>query len=291
MGSGLNIEQLTPHIGAIVRGVDLAAALPEGVIGTIRQALLRHQVLFFEDQDLSPIQQRDFALRFGALHEHPLYLKDAAHPEIMVIDNSPENPTDNQLWHSDVSFIETPPMGSILHARLLPPTGGDTLWSSMTAAYQALSRPMQSFLEGLKAVHDFAFAFTPEGVAGSQAGREAYERGLIANPPVIHPVIRTHPETGAPGLFVNSVFTRRIKGLRRAESQMLLDYLHAHIQQPEFIVRWRWRPGSVAFWDNRCTQHRVLDDFMPHRRVMHRATILGDKPVFRAQRPKLEEVA
>jgi taurine dioxygenase len=278
----LDIEPLSPAIGAVLRGVNLAEPASDDLIGDIRAALLRHQVIFFEGQDFTPTQQRDFAARFGDLHVHPLYDRDEGHPEIMIIDNHVDNPTDNNFWHTDVTFIDTPPMGSILAARQLPPLGGDTMWASMTAAYNALSKPMQKFLQGLEAVHDFSFAFTAEGLAGSQAGREKYEKAVAANPPVTHPVIRTHPETGEPGIFVNSVFTRRIKGLRREESKALMAFLNNHIQQPEFVVRWRWRPGDVAFWDNRNTQHRAVDDFLPHRRIMTRATVLGDKPVFRA---------
>lgn len=278
----LAIEPLTPAIGAILRGVNLAERASDDLVADIRQALLDHQVVFFEGQDFDTTQQRDFAARFGDLHVHPLYDRDDGHPEIMIIDNHVDNPTDNNFWHTDVTFIDTPPMGSILAARQLPPRGGDTMWASTTAAYRALSAPMQRFLEGLEAVHDFAYAFTPEGLAGSQAGREKYDKAVAANPPVTHPVIRTHPETGEPCIFVNSVFTRRIKGLRREESKALMAFLGAHVQQPEFVVRWRWRPGDVAFWDNRCTQHRAVDDFLPHRRVMSRATVLGDRPVFKA---------
>lgn len=278
----LEIEPLSPAIGAVLRGVNLAEPASDALIGDIRSALLKHQVIFFEGQDFTPTQQRDFAARFGDLHVHPLYDRDEGHPEIMIIDNHVDNPTDNNFWHTDVTFIDTPPMGSILAARQLPPGGGDTMWASMTAAYNALSKPMQKFLQGLEAVHDFSFAFTAEGLAGSQAGREKYEKAVAANPPVTHPVIRTHPETGEPGIFVNSVFTRRIKGLRREESKALMAFLNSHVQQPEFVVRWRWRPGDVAFWDNRNTQHRAVDDFLPHRRIMTRATVLGDKPAFRA---------
>ena len=141
---------------------------------------------------------------------------------------------------------------------------------------------MRDFLEGLSAVHDFSYAFPPEGLAGSNAGRERYEAARAENPAVIHPVVRTHPETGEPGLFVNSVFTSRIKGLRREESRVLLDFLNRHIQKPEFCVRWSWRPGAMAFWDNRCTQHYAVNDYLPHRRIMTRATIVGEKPFFRA---------
>ena len=276
--NSFQLEVLSPAIGALVRGVNLAEPASDDLIGEIRSALLAHKVIFFEGQDFTPGQQRDFAARFGDLHVHPLYDRNDAHPEIMIIDNHVDNPTDNNFWHTDVTFIETPPMGSILAARTLPPTGGDTMWASMSAAYDALSPPMQRFLEGLEAVHDFAYAFTAQGLAGSQAGRERYEKAVAENPPVTHPVIRRHPETGQLGIFVNSVFTRRIKGLRREESQALMSFLNAHVQKPEFVVRWRWRPGDVAFWDNRNTQHRAVDDFLPHRRIMTRATVLGDRP-------------
>jgi taurine dioxygenase len=140
---------------------------------------------------------------------------------------------------------------------------------------------MRDFLEGLTAVHDFAHAFPAHGLAGSQAGREQYEKARAEHPPVIHPVVRTHPETGEPALFVNSAFTARIKGLRGEESRALLDFLHRHVQRPEFVVRWRWSPGALAFWDNRCTQHYAVNDYLPARRVMRRATILGETPFFR----------
>lgn len=277
----LRITPLTPAIGALLSGVDLAGPVSDDLIGDIRGALLKHQVIFFEGQALTPTAQRDFAARFGELHVHPLYPSDHAHPEIMVIDNHAGNPTDNDHWHTDVTFIETPPLGGLLYAEHLPASGGDTLWSSMTAAYRALSRPMQRFLEGLEAVHDFAHAFTGT-YAADEAGRERFEQAKRDHPPVTHPVIRTHPETGEPGLFVNSVFTQRIKGLRREESRALMDFLDRHVQQAEFTVRFRWTPGALAFWDNRCTQHIAVNDYLPERRVMRRATVLGDRPVFRA---------
>ncbi len=278
----LGIRPLNPTIGAVISGVDLGEEPAAGVIDDLRAALLAHKVLFFEDQTLTPREQRDFAARFGELHTHPLYPGEDTAPEIMLLDNHPGNPTDNDNWHTDVTFLERPAMGAMLYAQQVPEAGGDTLWSSMTAAYKALSQPMRSFVEGLSAVHDFTFAFPPEGLAGSNAGRERYEAARAENPPVIHPVVRSHPETGEPGLFVNSVFTSRIKGLRREESRVLLDFLNRHIQKPEFCVRWSWRPGAMAFWDNRCTQHYAVNDYLPHRRVMTRATIVGEKPFFRA---------
>jgi taurine dioxygenase len=276
----LAIAALTPTIGAVVSGIDLREDHADAVIDDIRAALLTHKVLFFEDQDLTPERQRDFALRFGELHTHPLYPGEASVPEIMILDNHAQNPTDNDHWHTDVTFLERPALGAILHARVLPPAGGDTLWASMTAAYEALSPSLRGYLETLSAVHDLAHAFAADGLVAGAAGREAYEKARAENPPVIHPVVRTHPETGQNGLFVNSGFTSRIKGLRHAESRALLDFLYAHVQKPEFCVRWRWREGSVAFWDNRCTQHYAVNDYLPHRRVMTRATIFGDRPYF-----------
>ena len=278
----LNIVPLNPTIGARVSGIDLAASQTDGVIADIRAALLAHKVLFFEGQDLSPFAQRDFAARFGELHTHPLYPGDEGAPEVMVLDNHAGNPSDNAHWHTDVTFLERPAMGALLYARQLPPSGGDTLWSSMTAAYAALSPALRGFLETLSAVHDFTHAFPAEGLAGSNAGAERHAAAVAANPPVVHPVVRTHPETGEPALFVNAAFTSRIKGLRREESRTLLDFLYRHCQKPEFCVRWSWTPGSLAFWDNRCTQHYAVNDYLPHRRVMTRATIYGERPFFRA---------
>jgi taurine dioxygenase len=275
----LAVAPLGPVIGAVVSGLDLRDDHADAVIDDSRAALLAHKVLFFEDQDLNPAQQRDFARRFGELHTHPLYPGEDGAPEIMVVDNHPENPTDNDHWHTDVTFLERPAMGAILHARQLPPSGGDTLWASMTAAWQALSPSLRSYLETLSAVHDLAYAFADSNAA-SAAGRERYEKARLENPPVIHPVARTHPETGETALFVNSAFTARIKGLRREESRALLDFLFRHVQKPDFAVRWRWRQGAVAFWDNRCTQHYAVNDYLPHRRVMTRATIFGEKPYF-----------
>jgi taurine dioxygenase len=277
----LEVTPLTPAIGAVLRGVDLAGPVSDDLISDIRQTLLKHQVIFFEGQDLTPTAQRDLAARFGELHVHPLYARNDAHPEIMVIDNNTSNPTDNNFWHTDVTFIETPPMGALLYAEQLPTVGGDTMWASMTAAYAALSAPMQAFLSGLEAVHSFEHAFGGTQAA-DEAGRERFARAVASNPPVTHPVVRTHPETGEPALFVNSVFTQRIKGLRREESRALMEFLNRHVQRPEFVVRWRWTPGSLAFWDNRCTQHCAVDDYLPQRRVMRRATVLGERPFYRA---------
>ncbi|MDB5495982.1 MAG: taurine dioxygenase [Phenylobacterium sp.] len=279
------IQPLTPAIGAVIEGVDLAQPMSDDLLQTIRQALLRHKVIFFQDQQLTPVQHRDFAARFGPLHTHPLYPGVPEAPELFILDNHAGNPTDNDAWHTDITFIETPPMGSILYARRLPPLGGDTVFSDMKAAYEALSAPLRNFLAGLDAVHDFARGFPARGRVAGAAGAEKHSRALDEHPPVLHPVVRTHPETGEDGLFVNYGFTERIKGLRRKESDAILTMLFAHIQQPEFLVRWRWTPNAVAFWDNRVTQHYAVNDYLPQQRIMNRATVLGDRPYHRSRMP------
>jgi taurine dioxygenase len=274
------VDPVTPNIGAIVHGVDLSHDLDEETLSGIRSAMLKHRVVFFEDQQMSPQQHRDFAARFGRLHIHPVY-PTAGVPEIVELRNNPVNPTDNANWHTDVTFIEEPPMGAILYARQLPRLGGDTLWSNMRAAFLGLSERMQNLLRGLTAIHDFTRSFPPDLKAVQNAGDDRYRQAVAKHPPVVHPVIRTHPETGEEALFVNDGFTTRIRELPPAESDAILRFLNLHIQKPEYVVRWRWKPNAVAFWDNRITQHYAVDDYREER-IMHRAAILGDKPYFRA---------
>jgi len=281
----MQVKPLTPTIGAVVEGVDLSQGVSADLAEALRQALLQHQVIFFEDQHMTPVQHRDFAARFGALHTHPLYPGVPEAPELFILDNHAGNPTDNDAWHTDVTFIETPPMGSILYARSLPPSGGDTIWANMRAAYEALSPTFREFLSGLDAVHDFARGFPQQGIVANASGAEKHAKALAEHPPVLHPVVRTHPETGEDGLFVNFGFTARIKGLRRKESDAILNMLFEHVTRPEFQVRWRWSDNAVAFWDNRVTQHYAVNDYLPARRVMNRATILGERPYHRSRMP------
>ncbi len=275
----LSIKPLSPAIGAIVGGLDLSQPLSAFAAERVTHALVTHHVLFFEGQDVSPAQLRDLAKNFGDLHIHPIYPHVSDVPEIIVLDTGTHNLPDNDNWHTDVTFIQTPPLGAILAARELPPFGGDTSWASTIAAYEALSAPMQQFLAGLTAEHDFVKSFPLERWGSGDADAEArWHEARAKNPPVHHPVVRTHPVSGRRGLFVNEGFTTRIDGLKANESDALLRLLFAHVSRPEFTVRWRWKLGDVAFWDNRLTQHYALADYLPARRVMHRATILGDRP-------------
>jgi len=274
----LRFTRLSPAIGAVVEGIDLSRPLDTGLRDALGAALLDHQVLFFRNQDISPQQQRDFAAWFGDLHIHPLYPKIADIPQIMVLDTAQNDLRDNAIWHTDVTFIATPPLGSVLAARQLPPYGGDTLWASSTAALRALSPRLQQLLDGLTATHDFTKSFPLARFGNTPEALARYEDTKRTTPPVSHPVIRTHPVSGEKALFVSDGFTTRINELEPAESAALLAFLFAHHARPEFSVRWRWQPGDVAFWDNRVTQHYAVDDYRPAHRIMHRATILGDKP-------------
>lgn len=275
----LNVTPLSPAIGALVGRLDLSQPLSAFEVERLTAALVRHHVLFFEQQALSPAQLRDLARNFGELHVHPIYPHVAEVPEIIILDTGAHNLPDNDNWHTDVTFIQTPPLGAVLAARELPDCGGDTSWASTIAAFEALSAPMQQFLSGLRAEHDFVKSFPLERWGAGDAESEArWHEARAKNPPVHHPVIRTHPVSGRRGLFVNEGFTTRIVDLKPQESDALLRMLFAHVARPDFTVRWRWKPGDVAFWDNRLTQHYALADYLPARRVMHRATILGDRP-------------
>lgn len=274
----LHITPLSPALGALVEGLDLARPLDTFQREQVEQTLLSHQVLFFRDQPLEPQQQATFARHFGDLHIHPIYPNIPEQPEVLVLDTAVTDVRDNALWHTDVTFLETPALGAVLAAKQLPPYGGDTLWASSSAAYDALSTPIQHLLQGLTATHDLSRSFPEERFSLTQQEQERLEDAKRKHPPRSHPVVRTHPVTGRKGLFVNEGFTTRINELSAAESDALLRFLFVHATRPEFTLRWRWQANDVAFWDNRITQHFAVDDYRPQRRVMHRATILGDKP-------------
>lgn len=273
--------QVTPAaraIGVIVKGVSLADDLPQTAIDHLSELLVKHEVLFFREQDITPQAQARFAARFGTLHVHPIYPVLPELPEILVLDNHAGFLPDNDNWHTDVTFTETPPLAGILACKRVPSSGGDTLWSSSSAAYEALSERMRRFLDGLTAQHSIAKSFPPERWQSDPAFKERYERAVAKHPPVTHPVIRTHPVTKRKGLFVNEGFTTHIHELSPLESKAVLAYLFEHVGRPEFTVRWRWEVNDVAFWDNRVTQHYAIADYLPERRIMYRATVNGDKP-------------
>jgi taurine dioxygenase len=274
----VKVTRTSRALGAIVSGIDISQDLPRSAIDELGGLLIEHQILFFRGQPISPEAQARFAARFGSLHVHPIYPVLPDLPEILLLDNHAGFLPDNDNWHTDVTFTETPPLAGILAAKRIPSTGGDTLWSSMSAAYEGLSEPMRRFLDGLTAQHSIAKSFPPERWQNDPAFKARYERAVAKHPPVNHPVIRTHPVSKRKGLFVNGGFTTHINELSPEESQAVLSFLNAHIARPEFTVRWRWQVDDVAFWDNRVTQHYAIADYLPERRTMHRATVNGDKP-------------
>jgi taurine dioxygenase len=275
----IEARPLTPVIGAEVVGVDLASAAgDEATMGAIAHLLHEHLVLFFRGQEhLTPEQQIAFAGWFGPFEYHPFAKPHPDYPEMTVLDQvTPEKDGANS-WHSDTSFMETPALGSVLRAVQLPTAGGDTCWASMYAAWDALSAPLREMLEHLDALHDIVVPLE-KAIAGGHSTSIDVAAVRAAWPPTAHPVARTHPATGRKCLYVNNNFTTRIVGLTAEESDPLLRFLLGHVQRPDFQVRFRWEPGSVAFWDNRCTQHYAVPDYSGQRRVMHRVAITGERP-------------
>ncbi|MTH46207.1 taurine dioxygenase [Intestinirhabdus alba] len=282
MSERLQITPLGVHIGALVSGVDLTRPLSDNQFEQLYHAVLRHQVVFLREQAVTPQQQRALAQRFGELHIHPVYPHTEGVEEIIVLDTHNDNPPDNDNWHTDVTFIATPPAAAILAAKTLPAAGGDTLWSSGIAAFEALSAPLRRLLSGLRAEHDFRKSFPEHKHRRSDEEHRRWREVAAAHPPLLHPVVRTHPLSGRQALFVNEGFTTRIVDVTERESEALLAFLFAHVTRPEFQVRWRWQPDDLAIWDNRVTQHYANADYLPQRRIMHRATVLGDRPFWRA---------
>jgi taurine dioxygenase len=274
----LYITPLSSALGAQVEGITLSEPLSDANRTAIEQALLDHQVLFFRNQPITPQQQARFAAQVGDLHIHPIYPNVPEQPEVLILDTAVTDVRDNAIWHTDVTFLPEPAMGAVLSAKLLPPKGGDTLWASGIAAFEALSAPLQNLLDGLTATHDFTRSFPLERYGSTPEDYARWDETRRKHPPQSHPVVRTHPVSGRKALFVSEGFTSKLNELEPAESQALLTFLFAHATKPEFFVRWRWQENDIAFWDNRVTQHYAVDDYRPARRVMQRATILGDKP-------------
>ena len=274
----LEMRKAGVFLGAEVRGVDLARPLDPATIEAIRQAHAAHEVLVFPDQKISSADLMRFGRYFGALSVHPFSTNAADNPELIVYDNKEGNPpAATDIWHTDETFRECPPMGTMLCSKIVPALGGDTVFCSMTAAYEGLSDRMQHFISGLEAVHDFK-PFK-ELFAQSEEGRRRLRQYEERYPPVTHPVVRVHPITGRKAIFVNPQFTLYIKGMVEHESRALLDTLFRATAVLEYHYRHRWAPDMVVFWDNRSAQHSAVHDYYPQRRLMERVTIAGDRPV------------
>lgn len=273
----IDVRPIAGNIGAEIFGVDLAGDVDDAVIADIRHAWLEHCVVFFRDQPLSPARFLQFAKRFGEVVEYPFIKGIEGFPEIIpVIKLEHERSNFGGIWHSDTSYLQEPPMATMLIAREIPPRGGDTLFANAYLAYETLSEGMKTMLDGLIAINSSAKADvsrTREDRVKDMKRSDAKTEYLGA-----HPVVRTHPETKRKALYVNVAHTLRFKDMTEAESAPLLDYLMRHQTRPEFTCRFHWQVGSIAFWDNRCALHNPVNDYHGYRRVMHRVTLAGDRP-------------
>ncbi|HKE12335.1 MAG TPA: TauD/TfdA family dioxygenase [Myxococcota bacterium] len=268
----IRVHPLSPQIGAEIRGLDLAKPLDLSTFEELHRAFLAHQVIFFRGQDITAEQHVAFARLFGELETHPFVAHKPGHPEVMVLRHGPDNRGRENTWHSDVTWRQAPSLGSVLRAVEVPEIGGDTLFANMQAAYLGLGDATQRLLSGLTAIHDFV------GVFGRGLAAEALAEMRAKYPPAEHPVVRTHPETGRKGLYVNAAFTTGIKGMTPAESRSLLALLYRQAAIPEYQCRFRWENNAIAFWDNRACQHYAVSDYWPKVRHMERVTIAGDRP-------------
>lgn len=277
----MEFERIAGALGAMVKGIDLGAPISLEDAEALRNGLAEHQALFFREQPLEPAHHRALAKVFGEPQPHPAYPTIDGYPELSVLEVTEAEPPRINTWHTDMTFMECPPLGSILHGVVIPPVGGDTLFLSLTRAFESLDKMLQDLLVGREAEHSFAYGFR-HSIAlmhlASDEARARLENALAKNPPRRHPVIRTHPVTQKRVLFVNPLFTTRIIGMPESQSDSLLRLLYQHIVEPEHTCRFRWAPNSIAIWDNRATQHRPINDFWPAHRKMQRITIAGDIP-------------
>ncbi|MEQ8327193.1 TauD/TfdA dioxygenase family protein [Parvibaculum sp.] len=271
-----SVSPLTPTIGAEIGGIDLSKPVDGAMLASLREALLEWKVIFFRDQEITTEEHLAFARQFGELEVHPFAPHKEGYPEVLAITHNRERPGKENKWHSDVTWRECPSLGSVLRAVEVPDVGGDTLFSDMYAAYDGLSDEVKERIDGAIAIHDFAHFRKMMQKLGKTP--EEIEEMNRKYPMVEHPVVRTHPETGRKGIYVNIAFTQHIAGMDKAESDALLAHLYAQAAVPEYQCRFRWRKNSIAFWDNRACQHYAASDYWPAVRKMERVTIIGDRP-------------
>ena len=276
--SAFQINKLTPNIGAEIVGTNIFDNLTATLCDKIYKTLIENKVIFFRNQQLTNDQHINLAKSFGEIEPpHPVYPHVEQYPEIVLLENDEKRPPNTDVWHTDVTFKPNPPFASILHSKIIPPYGGDTLWSCLSSIYEALPSEIKKYLKTLKAVHDmgdFRNTYTNnEPIGAAHKLNEGHKKFGSS----IHPIVKTHPVTNNNYIYINPGFTTHIVGLNATDSSNLLNYLFNFMNKPEFQIRFKWTNNTLAMWDNRCTMHYAIGDYMPHKRTMHRVTILNDK--------------
>jgi len=276
--SAIQINKLTPNIGAEIVGKKIFDDLTTTVCDKIYETLIENKVIFFRNQELTNDQHIKFAKSFGEIEPpHPVYPHVDQYPEIVLLENDEKKPPDTDVWHTDVTFKPNPPFSSILYSKIIPSSGGDTLWSCLSSIYAALPNDIKKYLKTLKAVHDmgdFRNTYTNnEPIGAAHKLNEGHKKFGSS----IHPIVKKHPVTNNNYIYINPGFTNHIVGLNATDSSNLLNYLFNFMNKPEFQIRFKWSNNTLAMWDNRCTMHYAIGDYMPYKRTMHRVTILNDK--------------
>ena len=273
-----HLNKLSPELGAEISGIDLSKDFNEEIQNKIYNDLIRYKVLFFRDQNITPQFHIEFAKSFGSIEEpHPVYPHVDGFPEIVLLENDKDNPPDTDEWHTDVTFKNDPPFASVLYSKITPEVGGDTLWSSLSKIYDALPNELKAQIENLRAIHDMGSFRNNYMNDDDKESSIKLNKGFQEFGNAVHSVVKEHPISNERFLYINPSFTSQIVGMTTTDSNNLLSYLFNFMCKPEFQIRFKWTPNTLAIWDNRCTMHYAIGDYMPDKRVMHRVTVLNDR--------------
>ena len=272
-----HLNKLSPELGAEISGIDLSKDFNEEIQNKIYDDLINYKVLFFREQNITPQFHVEFAKSFGSIEEpHPVYPHVDGFPEIVLLENDKDNPPDTDEWHTDVTFKNDPPFASVLYSKTIPEVGGDTLWSSLSKIYDALPNELKVQIEKLRAIHDMGSFRNNYMNDDNRESSVKLNKGFEEFGNAVHSVVKVHPISGEKFLYINPSFTSQIVGMTTTDSNNLLSYLFNFMSKPEFQIRFKWTPNTLVIWDNRCTMHYAIGDYMPEKRVMHRVTVLND---------------
>ena len=273
-----HLNKLSPELGAEISGIDLSKDFSEEIQNKIYDDLIQYKVLFFREQTITPQFHVEFAKSFGSIEEpHPVYPNVDGFPEIVLLENDKNHPPDTDEWHTDVTFKNDPPFASILYSKIIPEVGGDTLWSSLSKIYDALPNELKAQIENLRAIHDMGSFRNHYMNDDNRESSVKLNKGFEEFGNAVHSVVKVHPISGEKFLYINPSFTSQIVGMTTTDSNNLLSYLFNFMCKPEFQIRFKWTPNTLVIWDNRCTMHYAIGDYMPNKRVMHRVTVLNDR--------------